>query len=168
MSYSLRVYRQRNPKVQEESKDKPFFPKQKSGQKARGNTSFFQLKPLVNKPGDNLEKAADTVSDRVVNQGKSGIKKKEETSIHRQAAEKGEEKKPDTADSMEKDKEKPVQSKMADQEKERQVTIPKQGDPLKEKETTIQKKAEDVKKEIKKKTGPVEEKDKEKPEEITA
>lgn len=155
MSYSSRVYRQRNPKVQEESKDKPFFPKQKSGQKAKGNTSFFQLKPLVNKPGDNLEKAAYTVADKVVNRGKSGIQKKEEISIRRQADEKNEE-------------EKPIQKKMADQEKEREVNIPKQRDPLKEKETTIQKKAPDDKKEIKKKVGPAEEKDKDKPKEMTA
>ena len=68
---------------------------------------------------------------------------------------------------MDKEKEKPVQSKMADQEKEREVTIPKQGDPLKERETSIQKKGEDDKKEIKKKTEAVVEKDKDKPKEMT-
>jgi hypothetical protein len=123
MSYASRVYRHRNPKAQEESKDKPFFPSQKSAQKDKGNNSFFQAK----------------------------------SSIRRQVAGPGEEKKPDTASSMDKEKEKPVQSKMADQEKEREVTIPKQGDPLKERETTIQKK-----------TDPVEEKDKDKPKEMTA
>jgi hypothetical protein len=45
MSYSSRVYRQRNPKVQEESKDKPFFPKQKSGQK--GKTTIFSRLSLL-------------------------------------------------------------------------------------------------------------------------
>jgi hypothetical protein len=166
MSYSSRVYRQRNPKVQEESKDKPFFPKQKSSQKGKGN-SFFQAKPSGNKQSDNLEKAADAVAEKVVNRP-AGIQKKEETSIRRQAAEIGEEKKPDTASGMDKEKEKPVQTKMADQEKEREVNIPKQGDPLKEKETTIQKKAEDDKKEIKKKSEPVEEKEKDNPAEMTA
>jgi hypothetical protein len=82
MSYSSRVYRQRNPKVQEESKDKPFFPKQKSGQKGKNN-NFFQAKPSENKQGDNLEKAADAVADKVVNRP-SGIQKKEETTIRRQ------------------------------------------------------------------------------------
>jgi hypothetical protein len=154
MSYSSRVYRQRNPKVQEESKDKPFFPKQKSGQRSRGN-SFFQAKPSVNKTGDNLEKAADAIADRVVNHRQSGIQKKEEISIRRQSEEKKEE-------------EKPIQKKMADQEKEKEVNIPKQGDPLKEKETTIQKKVVDDKKEIKKKAGLAEEKDKDKTKEMTA
>jgi len=69
---------------------------------------------------------------------------------------------------MDKEKEKPVQTKMADEEKAKEVNIPKQGDPLKEKETTIQKKAEDDKKEIKKKAEPVEEKEKDKPPEMSA
>ena len=114
MSYSSRVYRQRNPKVQEEKKGKAFFPGKES-RKAKNSDSFFQAK--LNTPEDSAEKQ----------------------------------------------KEEPMQTKMADQEKEREVNIPKQGDPLKEKETTIQKKAEDDKKDIKKKSEPVEEKDQDKP-----
>lgn len=114
MSYSSRVYRQRNPKVQDEKKGKAFFPGKES-QKASNSDSFFQAK-------------ANTPEEEPANSNAGG-----------------------------------VQAKMADQEKEREVNIPKQGDALKEKETTVQKKPEDEKKDIKKKSEPSEEKDKDKP-----
>ena len=133
MSYSSRVYRHRNPKTNEDSKEKPFFSGPQSQQKGKGRDSFFKAKSI----------------------------------IRRQAAGPAEEKKPDAAGSIKKDKEKPVQSKMADQEKEREITVPKQGDPLKEKETTVQKKGEEENKEIKRKSQAPDEKERDKPKEMT-
>jgi hypothetical protein len=144
MSYSSRVYRQRNPKVQEE-KGKAFFPGKES-RKAKNSDSFFQAKK--DSPEDSHEKQADMVAGRVVNrmQSKQGVQRKEENVVRRQAADQPDEKTLNNASAGDKEKEKSVQAKMADQEKQKEVNVPKQGDPLKEKETTVQKKAEDDKK----------------------
>jgi hypothetical protein len=149
MSYSSRVYRQRNPKPQDESKEKPFFSKQKQDQKNKKNNSFFQAKLAVNKPGDNYEREADSVADSVVNQGqgKSVVQQKENTPIQRLATTSEEEKVSSNDKRMERDKEKPFQRKPAEQEKEKEKTIQKKDDPLKEKEKTVQKKGEAEKKE---------------------
>lgn len=136
MSYSSRVYRQRNPKSQDESKEKPFFPKQNQDQKGKNNNSFFQAKLRSNEPGDSFEKEADSVADAALSQdkGKSIVQQKEKTPIQR---------KPDA------------------QDREKEKTIQKKDDPLKEKEKVIRKKGEDVKneEEIQKKNDPLKEKE---------
>lgn len=179
MSYYSRVYRQRNPKQQDESKEKPFFSKQKQDQKSKRNNSFFQAKLTVNKPGDNYEKEADSVADSVINlgQGKSSVQKKEKVPIQRLATTPEEEKVSSNDERMERDKEKPFQRKPAEQEqekekekvvqkkdeplKEKEKTIQKVDDPLKEKEKAVQKQGEDEKEEkIQKKEDPLKEKEK--------
>jgi hypothetical protein len=142
MSYSSRVYRQRNPKVQEE-KGKAFFPG-KEARKAKNSNSFFQVKG--SSPVDTRVKQADSIAGNVANQmtSKQNVQRKKENIVRRQSSGQPEEKKADNANTGEMEKDKMVQKKMADQEKEREVNIPKQGDPLKEKETTIQKKGEDM------------------------
>lgn len=155
MSYSSRVYRQRNPKPQDESKEKPFFHKQKQNQKGKNNNSFFQAKPVANEPGDTYEKEADSVADKVVNQGQgySVVQQKEKTPIQRLATTPEEEKVSSNDERMGRDKEKPFQRKPVEQEKEKQKTIQKTDDPLKEKEKAVQKKGEDekIEKDIQKK-----------------
>jgi len=157
MSYSSRVYRQRNPKVQDEQKGKFFSPKKDTDKKEKSNGSFFQAKTG--------EKEADSVADKVVNKGqvRPSVQLKNEALIRRQASG------PESSQGPDKEKDKNVQPKMADQEKEKEVNVPKQGDPLKEKERTIQKMEDDKNKDkdIKKKEEPVEEKDKDKNKDVS-
>lgn len=121
MSYSSRAYRQRNPKPQDESKEKPFFPKQSQDQKGKNNNSFFQSKLIANEQGDTHEKEADSVASKVVNQGqgKSIVQQKEKTPIKRLATTPEEEKVSSNDERMGRDKEKPFQRKPAEKEKEK-------------------------------------------------
>ena len=134
MSYSSRVYRQRNPKAQEDSKDKPFFSKQKQDTKGRKGT-FFQAKGKLVKPGDHFEKEADSVANQVVNQpaGKAGVQKKEITPVQRLASTPEEEKVSSNDERMERDKEKPFQAKSEEPEKKKEP-VQKMDDPNKKKE----------------------------------
>jgi hypothetical protein len=133
MSYSSRVYRQRNPKAQEDSKDKPFFSKQKQDTKGKKG-GFFQAKGKLIKPGDHFEKEADSVANRVVNQpGSGGVQKKEITPVQRLASTPEEEKVSSNDQRMERDKEKPFQSKAEEPEKEKKP-VQKMDDPNKKKE----------------------------------
>ena len=121
MSYSSRVYRQRNPKAQEDSKDKPFFSKQKQDTKGRKG-AFFQAKGKLVKPGDHFEKEADSVANQVVNQpaGKADVQKKEITPVQRLASTPEEEKVGSNDQRMERDKEKPFQTKPEDAEEKKE------------------------------------------------
>lgn len=134
MSYSSRVYRQRNPKAQEDSKDKPFFSKQKQDTKGRKGT-FFQAKGKLVKPGDHFEKEADSVANQVVNQpaGKAGVQKKEITPVQRLASTPEEEKVSSNDERMERDKEKPFQAKSEEPEKKKEP-LQKMDDAEKKKE----------------------------------
>lgn len=134
MSYSSRVYRQRNPKAQEDSKDKPFFSKQKQDTKGRKGT-FFQAKGKLVKPGDHFEKEADSVANQVVNQpaGKAGVQKKDITPVQRLASTPEEEKVSSNDERMERDKEKPFQTKSEEPEKKKEP-VQKMDDPNKKKE----------------------------------
>jgi hypothetical protein len=134
MSYSSRVYRQRNPKAQEDSKDKPFFSKQKQDTKGRKGT-FFQAKGKLVKPGDHFEKEADSVANQVVNQpaGKAGVQKKEITPVQRLASTPEEEKVSSNDERMERDKEKPFQAKSEEPEKKKEP-VQKMDDAEKKKE----------------------------------
>jgi len=173
MSYSSRVYRQRNPKAQEDSKDKPFFSKQKQDTKGRKG-AFFQAKGKLVKPGDHFEKEADSVANQVVNQpaGKAGVQKKEITPVQRLASTPEEEKVSSNDQRMERDKEKPFQTKAEEPEKKKEP-VQKMDDPNKKKEP-VQKMDDAEKKEpvqkmddAEKKKEPVqkadEKKDKERP-----
>ncbi len=122
MSYSSRVYRQRNPKPQDESKEKPFFSKQKQSQNSKKNSSFFQAKLAVNEPGDSHEKEADSVADTVVNQrqGNPVVQQKAISPIQRLSTTPEEEKVSSNDERMERDKEKPFQKKSAGPEKEKE------------------------------------------------
>jgi hypothetical protein len=174
MSYSSRVYRQRNPKAQEDSKDKPFFSKQKQDTKGRKGT-FFQAKGKLVKPGDHFEKEADSVANQVVNQpaGKAGVQKKDITPVQRLASTPEEEKVSSNDERMERDKEKPFQAKSEEPEKKKEP-VQKVDDPNKKKEPLqkmddAEKKKEPVQKvdDPNKKKEPVqkadEKKDKERP-----
>lgn len=174
MSYSSRVYRQRNPKAQEDSKDKPFFSKQKQDTKGRKGT-FFQAKGKLVKPGDHFEKEADSVANQVVNQpaGKAGVQKKDITPVQRLASTPEEEKVSSNDERMERDKEKPFQAKSEEPEKKKEP-VQKMDDPNKKKEPLqkmddAEKKKEPVQKadDPNKKKEPVqkadEKKDKERP-----
>ena len=134
MSYSSRVYRQRNPKAQEDSKDKPFFSKQKQDTKGRKGT-FFQAKGKLVKPGDHFEKEADSVANQVLNQpaGKAGVQKKDITPVQRLASTPEEEKVSSNDERMERDKEKPFQAKSEEPEKKKEP-VQKMDDPNKKKE----------------------------------
>lgn len=159
MSYSSRVYRQRNPKPQEETKEKPFFSKQEQSHDSKRNSSFFQSKLAVNELGDSHEKEADSVANAVVNQKQSKpvVQQKEISPIQRLATTSEEEKVSSNDERMERDKEKPFQKKPAEPEKEKEETVQKKDDPLKEKDIhrkedplkekdkTVQKKEADLK-----------------------
>ena len=64
MSYSSRVYRQRNAHSYDEKVKEPFFPKQNDTDKTN---SFFQTKVSSNEAGDKYEREADSVAKTVVN-----------------------------------------------------------------------------------------------------
>jgi hypothetical protein len=168
------VYRQRNPKAQEDSKDKPFFSKQKQDTKGRKGT-FFQAKGKLVKPGDHFEKEADSVANQVVNQpaGKAGVQKKDITPVQRLASTPEEEKVSSNDERMERDKEKPFQAKSEEPEKKKEP-VQKMDDPNKKKEPLqkmddAEKKMEPLQKmdDAEKKKEPVqkadEKKDKERP-----
>ncbi len=67
MSYSSRVYRQRNAHSHDESAKEPFVGKQHAEGPQKDDPSFIQKKMTVNQPGDAYEKEADTMADAVVN-----------------------------------------------------------------------------------------------------
>jgi outer membrane protein OmpA-like peptidoglycan-associated protein len=163
MSYSSRVYRQRNPKTQDESKEKPFFSKKKQEGQGQKKNAFFQAKLEVNEPGDSFEREADSVANAVVNQGQgSSVQKKEIAGIQRLATTHEEEIDSSNDMRMERDKEKPFQRKAAAPEKEKEKVVSKKEDPAKEKDKMLNKKEEPGKekdKMLQKKEDPAKEKD---------
>jgi len=146
MSYSSRVYRQRNPKAQDESKEKPFFSKKKQDGQGQKKNAFFQAKLAVNEPGDSFEREADSVAHAVVNQGQgSSVQKKEIGGIQRLATTHEEEIDSSNDKRMERDKEKPFQRKAEAPEKEKDKTVSKKEDPAKEKDKMLHKKEDPMK-----------------------
>jgi outer membrane protein OmpA-like peptidoglycan-associated protein len=163
MSYSSRVYRQRNPKAQDESKEKPFFSKKKQEGQGQKKNTFFQAKLAVNEPGDSSEREADSVANSVVNQGQgSSVQKKEIGGIQRLATTHEEEIDSSNDMRMERDKEKPFQRKAAAPEKEKEKVVSKKEDPAKEKDKMVHKKEDPAKEKDKmlhKKEDPMKEKE---------
>jgi hypothetical protein len=72
MSYSSRVYRQRNAHAHDESAKEPFVGKQHEEGPQKEAPSFIQEKMTVNQPGDAFEKEADAMADTVVNRQPAG------------------------------------------------------------------------------------------------
>jgi len=111
MSYASRLYRQRNPRVQEGKKQKPFFSHQQDINNSDNGNTFFQTKLSVNEPGDSYEKEADSVANAVVNKSPAvqPIQQNKISSVQRLATAPEEEKVGTNDERMERDKEKPFQ-----------------------------------------------------------
>jgi hypothetical protein len=148
MSYSSRVYRQRNPHSHEESSKDGFFTKQKGHEKKNNNGSFFQAKLAVNKPGDAFETEADSVANKVVDSKSDSVvvQQKDISNVQRSGSPAEEKKKLQKAPERKKEE------------------IQKQAEPEAEMEEDVQKKEteqkEEEKKPIQKKDALKEEKDK--------
>src|SRR5215218_7894911 len=85
MSYSSRVYRQRNAHTHDEAKQEGFFSKQHDIDQEKKNGEASGLK--VNEPGDNYEKEADSVANSVVNNSAQSpaVQQKKISSVQRLA-----------------------------------------------------------------------------------
>lgn len=145
MSYTTRVYRQRNAHTPDESRKEPFFAKQNDSGSTHKGSGFFQAKLTVNAPGDSYEQEADSVASAVVNKSTAGpvLQHKKISSLQRLATSAEEEKLGTNDARMARDKEiqeKPMQLAPAEPEKEKQEEIQKAGIPEKEQEEAVQKK----------------------------
>src|SRR6266498_462117 len=139
MSYSSRVYRQRNAHVHDETPKEPFFGKQHDIDKTHKKNKFFQAKLSVNQPGDSYEKEADAAADAVVSKSSKTpvVQQKKIGSIQRLATSKEDERLGTNDSRMREDKEvqkKAIQLMAADPEKEKPEGIQKKDEPLKEEE----------------------------------
>lgn len=132
MSYSSRVYRQRNPITQDESKGKPFFSKKKQVHKNRNDNSFFQAKE-----DSNIQRLATTPEEEKVSSNDQRMEKDKEKPLQRKTADK------------EMDKDMTVQKK-DDPLKEKDKNVQKKGEEEK-KEKNIQKQDDRKKEEVKSK-----------------
>ena len=130
MSYSNRVYRQRNTHVYDNETNKEqaaFFSKSNDQAGAKGNKpSFFQARLSVGQPNDKYEQEADAVANSVVNHQNNNapvIQQKKISSIQRYATPAEEEKFSTNDERMKHDKEiqeKPeVQANCTECEKEK-------------------------------------------------
>jgi peptidoglycan hydrolase-like protein with peptidoglycan-binding domain len=140
MSYASRVYRQRNPRNEEKSKDRFFGKQHDIGKSKRG--SFFQTKLEVNSPGDEFEKEADAAASAVVNKTSSKplLQQKKISNIQRLATSK-EDERPGVNDSeMKQDKD--VQAKLIQKadgpEKKEEKIKPPNLEEEKKKKTPVQ------------------------------
>lgn len=166
MSYSSRVYRQRNPKAKEEKNKKP------QAGSGRENSKAIQTKLSVNEPGDQYEQEADSVASAVVNNTRNagGPKAKGAGGIQRLSTPAEDEKLGTNDARMKRDKdiqEKPLMRKTDEPEKKEKKGIQKKDEPKKEEEKmkgaeSIQKKGdpEKEKKGVQKKDDPKKEEEK--------
>jgi len=135
MSYSSRVYRQRNAHMHDESKQKSFFAGHETKKPTKKNKQV-QAKLAINKPGDSFEKEADAVANVVTTQPlqKPAIEQKKISSVQRLSTPAEEEKLGTNDARMKRDKdiqEKPIQAK--DEEKKEKPEVQKMDEPEKEK-----------------------------------
>ncbi len=163
MSYSSRVYRQRNAHGHDEGKKDAFFDKQNDAANEHDANSFFQTKLDVNEPGDKHEKEADAAADAVVNKtSQKPVTATEKITGVQRLSTSAEDEKLGTNDArMQKDKE--IQEKpMGQPDKEKDKKVQKKGpakeDKEKEKLKGLQKKDDPAKEEEKKKPGQVQKK----------
>ncbi len=152
MSYSSRVYRQRNAHTHEEGKKEGFFKKNADAESPSKKSGFFQPKLKINKPGDAYEKEADSVANTVVNSPGSknkSVQRKKINSIQRLSTSAEDEKQATNDARMAKDKE--IQEKSMQMgggmDKEKKKGIQKKDEPKKEederkKSMPVQKKPE--------------------------
>jgi len=135
MSYRSRLYNHRNTQSPD-AKEKPFFSHQQEGNGHQGQSSFFQAKPAINKPGGQYEQEADSVAHAVVNNEPASpvVQHKKISSIQRLSSSKDDERFSTNDARMERDKE--IQTMPADAEKEKLKGIQKKDAPLKEEEKT--------------------------------
>jgi len=164
MSYSSRVYRQRNAHTNDDTVKEPFF-SQKSHTEKQSRAGFFQAKLSINKPGDQYEQEADSVANAVVNrpaQSKAPLVQQKKISTIQRLSTPVEEEKLGTNDArMAKDKEiqeKPIQRMTGDPEKEKPEGIQKIDEPEKEKPEGVQKMDEPGREEEDKAGAPVQKK----------
>src|SRR5690348_1816670 len=117
MSYSSRVYRQRNAHSHDEGAKDASSEKKHDTAKQNESGPFFQPKLDVNKPGDKYEKEADSVADAVVNNSSTGevAQRKEISGIQRLSTSAEDEKLATNDARMAKDKE--IQEKPEDNAK---------------------------------------------------
>jgi|GEM_PF-3102063 len=162
MSYSSRVYRQRNPRSQEKADQEGFFSKKHDMEQDAKSDSFFQAKLAINKPGDKFEQEADAVANSVVNQSAKGaaVKQKDIGTVQRVTSpDKEKERKPGKSNEPKKEEEK-VQRKDAREEEEKatpakvEANSPAAPATEEKKKKSIQKK-EEPKKEDEEKNGAV-------------
>jgi hypothetical protein len=131
-SSSRRYRRHRNPE-KTDKKEAPFFSSSKAIQTKED--AFFQPKLSVGKPGDQYEREADSVADKVVNRpaaAGTAVQRKEISAIQ--------------AMPEKKEEEKPVQKKSGPDKKEEEKPVQKKDDKGQEEEK-LQKKSEPDKKE---------------------
>lgn len=158
MSYSSRVYRQRNPNTHDESRQKSFFAgkdKQEKGSSAEKVQD------------ESFEREADSVANTVVNNAHApAIQQQKISSVQRLATSKEDEKTSTTEERMKEDKdvqEKPLQL-MESPEKKDEEPVQKMNDPAKEDEK-IQKADEPKMEDEKMKDKGIQKKDENEPEE---
>lgn len=126
MSYSSRVYRQRNPQQQDPKKQKPFFSKKHDDGKIKSSRKTnVQAKLSVNEPGDSFEREADNVAGKVAtgSDDRSVVQQKKISSLQRLATPAEEEKLGTNDARMKRDKdiqEKPLQ-RTHDKEEKKEV-----------------------------------------------
>jgi hypothetical protein len=177
MSYSSRVYRQRNAHTHDDAPKDAFFGKQHDRDKQADNKPFFQTKLSVNEPGDKYEKEADTVANDVVNKSspKKVAQRKKISNVQRLSTSSEDEKLGTNDARMARDKEiqeKPLQratpdkekekmksgqkkdKDMPDKEKEKMKGVQKKGDSMEEEEKKVQKMDDPKEEENKKKKKP--------------
>lgn len=152
MSYSSRVYRQRNAHTTDEVKQKPFASGQHEADKPDKQNKSVQAKLSVNEPGDSYEQEADAVAGSVINQPtqQPAVQQKKISSIQRLSTPAEDEKLGTNDARMKKDKdiqEKPLQRKGDEPGKEEETAVQKKDEAVKEEEQAVQKKDEPVKEE---------------------
>jgi hypothetical protein len=137
MSYYSRVYRHRNPNLQDENAKEPFFAKQNDTNNSGQRSAFFQAKLSVNQPGDKYEHEADSVANAVVNHKTHSpdVQQKKISTIQRLSTSTEDEKLGTKDARMARDKKiqkNPIQKMSADAEKEKKKGVQKMEGPLNE------------------------------------
>ena len=140
MSYSSRVYRQRNAHSHDEKNSDAFFGKQHDDDKTK-NGNFFQDRLTVNKPNDAHEKEADAVANAVVNKSpdKPSVGQKNAGSVQRLSSPAEDEKLSTNDARMKKDKDIQTKSENDTDKEKKKKPVQKKDDPEKEKKKPIQK-----------------------------
>jgi hypothetical protein len=153
MSYSSRVYRQRNAHAHDENKQKAFFSGQHELKKPAKKNKAVQAKLAVNKPGDSYEQEADAVASTLVNQESKTpvVQQKKISGIQRLSTPASEEQLSTNDARMKNDKdiqEKRIQTKGEEVEKrEEDQAVQKMDEPKKEEEDKGVQKMDEPKKE---------------------